>query len=136
MPGSLIDNADRQPVFLIGSYIAVLNEDVLALQIRKEPGMKAIELLPFKRPVHLSPPDLVLAGGFFDEELVVGASSCVMPGTGNKRAQVRQEAFTAPDRLFVKNRCGHGPVNIADVTYTVVLKTVITFRSTHFGNLL
>ena len=72
VPRGLRDDAQRKPVLGIGTGVAVLHEDVTALEIGLETNLQQLEMLRVERPVVLAPPDPVLARGLTDDELVVG----------------------------------------------------------------
>ena len=95
MPGFFGDDADRQPEFFFGPGIAVLNENVPALQMAQHLVQQALEVFFRNGNVDVAPPDIVLGGVFLDDEAVVGGSPGMRSRQCYKRAPLRQHAFAA-----------------------------------------
>jgi hypothetical protein len=72
VPRQLRDHADGKLIALVRACLAVLDEQILALQVGGEPCAQRIVALNGKRLVDLAPPDLLIARGLLDQELVFG----------------------------------------------------------------
>ena len=57
------DDADGYPVALIRARIAILDEEILSLQVCAEALFDPFKLFRFNGPINFSPANLVLAGG-------------------------------------------------------------------------
>ena len=57
VPGLLGDDADRQPVARVGAGVAVLHEELAALDVVEQPLVQRVEVPRLDRPVDLAPPD-------------------------------------------------------------------------------
>ena len=101
VPGVLGDNPYRHAVVRIRPGKTILHKEVLALQVSQETVMQGHKLFRGHRFVDVSPPDLVLAGGFPDDELVIGSPAGVFPGAHHDGSQVGQATFPAADDFLV-----------------------------------
>jgi hypothetical protein len=60
VPGKFRYHADRQAVGRIGTSKAILDKDVLVLEMRHHPLFDTVEALGIDRPVDIAPPDIPL----------------------------------------------------------------------------
>ena len=104
VPGGLGDDPQLQAVLGVGAGVAVLDEDVAALEVGLQPDLQQLEVLGVERLVVLAPPDLVLARRLADDELVVGRAPRVLAGPDDERAQMADGPLAATDRLLVQRR--------------------------------
>ena len=115
VPGPLGNDADGDAVALVGAGIAILDENIFALEIGEEAVLKRFKLGHFHGPVDFAPPDFVFAGGFADEELVFGEAPGVLAGADDQRPQMAEHAFVTADGFFIQGRSRQIPVNPAQV---------------------
>jgi hypothetical protein len=79
--------------------------------------MEEIHEVPFFHAlVFSSPPDLAHTGWLFNNELVIGRSPDVMPGSYNNGTQVRDVPFLPPDYLFIEVRRRGVPVDAPHIS--------------------
>ncbi len=124
LPGVLGDHAERELVARLRSCVAILDEDVLVLEIGREPPVEEVELLRIEGPVLRSPPDPIGARGILDDEPVLRAPPGVRSGPDDDRPQVRDPPLAALDDLLVEVRGGRVPVDPGDVVETDLIQAV------------
>ena len=90
--------------------VTVLDEQLPPLQEGQQPGVQDVELFGGHGAVLFPPGDMVGAGGFIDNELILGGAPGVGPGAHHHRSQVGDEAFLAGDDLLVEGGCGEVPM--------------------------
>jgi len=131
VPGELLDEADRQAVFGIGTGIQILDEQFLPLEVRNDVAAQRVELLQVNRLVDLAPPDLRVAGRLLDHELVVRRSTGMRAGAAHQGAVNGQLAFPPANGMLVK-RCG-GEVEVDRLRglHAVRLETLPHLGGTH-----
>ena len=84
--------------------------------------MQRVEILLGDGFVDRPPPDLVVAVGLVDDELVVGRPTGVVAGADNQRPQVGQRALAPPYRVFIQGRCRQIPEDLVQVVQAVRLQ--------------
>ena len=104
LPREFLDEPDRQAVFGIGARIQILDEQLLALQVRDDVAAQHVEMRGVDRLVDLAPPDLRFARRLLDDELVVRRSAGMGAGAADQRAFLREHALLAPNGVFVEGR--------------------------------
>ena len=85
VPGLLGDDADGQAVLGIGAGVAILHEDVAALQVALQARQQRAEVFAGEGPVVLAPPDAVFGGLLADHELVGRGARGVLAGVDQHR---------------------------------------------------
>src|SRR5262249_30023737 len=90
----------------------------------------------FERPIHLPPPDVLLARRLLDNEFVVRGTPCVLSRTHHERPFGRDQALVTTDRLLVQLGGGQVPIRAFDVLDPVLLQTVVASRTVVHGALL
>jgi hypothetical protein len=129
LPGVLGDHAERELVALVRAGVAILDEDVLVLEIGREPPVEEVELLRIEGPVLRSPPDPIGARGILDDEPVLRAPPGVRSRPDHDRAQVRDPPLAALDDLLVEVRGARVPVDPGDVVETDLIQAVARLAS-------
>ena len=104
LPGEFVDEADRQAVFGIGAGVEVLDEELLALQVRDDVAPQHVEVRGVDRLVDLAPPDLRFARRLLDHELVVRRAAGMRAGAADQRPLLREQAFLAPDGVLIEGQ--------------------------------
>ena len=131
VPGLLGDDPDGQPVPRIRARVAILHEQLASLDVVEHPAMERVEELRLDGPVHLAPPDLVLARGFADDELVVRGTAGVLAGPADERTVGRDQRFPAANGLLVERRHAEIPVHPRDVPDPVGFEARGLLRLSH-----
>ncbi len=103
LPRELVNESDRQSILGIRARVKVLDEQLLALQVRDDVLAQQVELRGRNRLVDLAPPDVAFAGGFLDGELVVRRAAGVRAGAANERPFLRKLAFLPANGMFVES---------------------------------
>ena len=85
---------------------AVAREDVLLGKVGHDALPEAVVALLGDGLVEAAPPDLVVAAGLVDDELVLGRAAGVLAGPHHERAVGGEQAFLALDGLLVQGRDG------------------------------
>ena len=107
----------------MGAGVAILNEGVLAFVMLQHLGEQTVEMGLGNRPVDVAPPDILLGGGFFDDEAVVGRTPGVLPRFGDDGATGRQLAFAAANGFFEQVVGFKVPVGPLDARQSVVFQS-------------
>ena len=115
VPGVLRDDPNRQPVALVGTGIAILDEDVLGLQIGAESVMQRIEFVLFNRTVDLTPPDFAFTRRLPDNEFVLRQATGELPRAHDQRPHVTQNPFMASDRFLIEFWGAEVPVGMPEI---------------------
>ncbi len=121
LPGGGGDDPDIHLVIPVRAGVAVLDEDLLALQVGQQPVMEMIEFFRGEGLVLPAPMDIVGAGGFLDNEFILGGAAGIGAGAHHHRPQVGDEAFLAGDDLFIQGRSGQVPMDGGDVSDAMML---------------
>ena len=129
VPGALGDHPDRHAIFGIGSDEHVLHEHVAPAEISEHATPDAVIASRLERPVHLPPPDVLLARRLLDHELVVRGAPGVVARTHHERPFRGDQALVTADRLLVERRRGQVPVRAFDVLDPVLVQTVVASRA-------
>src|SRR5712692_3690336 len=103
VPGELGDNADVQAVPRIGAGEHVLGVDVVARAELIHAPQQPFEARARDGLVARVPPDGTLAGGLFDEELVLGRPAGVAPGFGGQGARGYDRGLISAYRVLVEH---------------------------------
>jgi len=101
LPGRGGNQADIHLVIPVCPGVAVLDEDLLALEIGQQPVMDEIEFFRGEGLVLPAPMDVVGTGRLLDDEFVLGGTAGVGPGAHHHRPQVGDEALASRDDSFV-----------------------------------
>ena len=102
LPRQFLDEADRQAVLGIRAGVEILHEEFLVLQVRDDVAAQRVEVGGLDRPVDLAPPDIALARGFLDHELVVGRTAGVRASAAHEGAVRGDVAFLAANRVLIQ----------------------------------
>ena len=124
MPGLLGDDAHGQAKGRVGAAEAILDEQLLALEMGHHARAQGGELLRLERLVDRAPPDVPGAGRFLDDELVVGRAARVLARLDDQRPVRRDPPLAPADRLFVEQRHRIIPVHVARVLDAVLVQVV------------
>ncbi len=103
MPGIFGNDAGIDLVVGIGAADQILHEQLLALRMFDEIGMKQVEGLAGHRLV-VVPPDVILSVGVAHDELVLRRAARVLAGACDERALRRQFGFAPADGFLIKTR--------------------------------
>lgn len=87
--------------------------------------MQFFELLGFHRPIYVSPPHLIRASCFPNDEFVARGSSGVLPGADDKGSQVCKASFVASEGFFIQPWRREIPVNGVDVLNAVAFQAMV-----------
>jgi hypothetical protein len=90
--------------------------------MRQHVPVQRVETVGRDGAIDRAPPDVALAGGFLDDELVVGRAAGVGAGVGHQRAALGQRAFVAAQRFLDQLFGGVVPVFRVDVADAVLVK--------------
>jgi hypothetical protein len=104
VPGRLGDDPELEAILGVGPRIAVLDEDVTALEVGLQTDLQQLEVLGVERLVVLTPPDLVLARGFADDELSLAERPVYWP----VRTTSGPRWATAPSRRRIASSYSSG----------------------------
>ena len=85
-----------------GADEAVLAVQVLGRGVRDQTGPEAVVVRLGDRSVDAAPPDLVVARGLVDDELVLGRAAGVLAGADDQRPVGRDEALAVADGVLVE----------------------------------
>jgi hypothetical protein len=107
----------------VRSRVAVLNENILPLEICAEPAFERVKLGRIQRAIDFAPGDFVFAGGFTDEKFVFRQPTGVLAGAHDQRPKMTQGCLISANGLFVKRRRGQIPIDMAEIVQTEMFKT-------------
>jgi len=127
VPGLFGDDAHRQTILGIGSRVAVLDEDILVLQVALDPAQQGGKIIIHKGPVVLSPPDPLRGGILANHELVFGGAGAVFAGSHHHRSPAGQLTLAPQDDLLVKAGGGQVPVDSLQPVEAQVIQPEIAF---------
>ena len=102
LPREFLDEAHRQAVLGIGAGIQILDEQLLALQVRDDVAAQHVEVRGVDRLVDLAPPHVRFARRLLDDELVVRRAAGMRAGAADQRPILREHALLAADGVFVE----------------------------------
>ena len=125
VPGGLGNHAHLAAVVGVRADVAVLDEDVAALQVGEQAAVHEVEVVLLEVVVDLAPPDLVLAGGLADDEAVLRGASGVVAGSDHQRTEMSDGPLEAANRLLVESRRREVPERRPDVIDPVLLQSVL-----------
>ena len=131
LPGQFLDEADRQAVVGIGAGVEILDEQLLALQVRDDVAAQHVEVRGVDRLVDLAPPDLRFARRLLDHELVVRRAAGVRAGAADERPLLREDALLAPDGVLVERRRGQVEMDGLRGLHAVRLESLPHLCRTH-----
>ncbi len=120
LPGGGGDEADVHLVVQIGAGAAVLDIDLLALEVGQQPVMDEIEFFRGEGLVFPAPMDMGGAAGLLDDELIPGRAAGIGPGAHHHRPQVSDEALLPGNDLLIQGRSGQVPVSRGHVSDAVM----------------
>ena len=107
-PGRLRVDAQRAPMGRGRADVQVLGVQRPVGGVRDEACPEPVVVLLADRPIDLAPPDLALAPGLLDDELVLRGAARVPAGPDDERPLGRDDSLAGPDRVLVQ--LGHGQV--------------------------
>ena len=107
-PGGLGVDAEAAAVLGVRTDVHVLCVELLVRDVLDEPRPETVVVLLADLVVHVAPPDLVLAPGLADDELVLGRAARVLAGVHDERAVGGDGALAGADRVLVE--LGHRQV--------------------------
>src|SRR5208283_142380 len=93
VPCSFGNHPYRKALFRARADKAVLNKEILAMQIGKQPLVESIELFRVKRTVDFPPVDIIMTGRFIDNEFIVRCPTSIMTGLNRNRPQMSSKPF-------------------------------------------
>jgi len=123
LPGGGGDQADVHLVVQVGAGAAVLDIDLLALEVGQQPVMDEIEFFRGHCLVFPAPIDLGGAAGLLHDELIPGRAAGIGSGAHHHRPLVGDEALLPGNDLLIQGRSGQVPVSRGNVS-DVVLRQV------------
>ena len=126
VPRLLRDDADGEGVLRVGPGVAVLHENIAALQVALQARQQGAEILAGDGPVVLAPPDLLLGGLLAYHELVGRGARGVFAGVHHQRSEVRETALGTENALLVKRRRRQVPVGAPQIHQPMVGEAVGT----------
>jgi hypothetical protein len=129
VPGVLRDDPHGQPIVRIGPDEAVLDVNLLHLEIGGEAMVEALKPFSRYRPIHLTPPDVLPAAALFHHELVVGRTPGMVARAHHERPHVGQRALMAQERLLVELGRRQVPVGGVQVVQAVVFQAVLALAT-------
>ena len=100
LPGGVGDDADGHAVVGVSADVAVLNEQLLALQEGLQALEQRVELVGGEGAVVIARPDLLLGGGLADDVLVGGGPGGVLAGVDDEGPSVDEMTLAAEDGLL------------------------------------
>ena len=109
LPGLGGDDPDGESVLGVGAGVAVLDEQVAALEVGGHPPAQAGVPLGGEGVVVATPPDVGVGVRFADHVLVVRGAAGELAGAHHDGAAVGQRGFAAEDRLLGERRGGQVP---------------------------
>ena len=128
MPGAFGDDSDRHLILGVGPGIAILDKNILALEISQHPEIEDFKLFRIHGHVDRTPPDLFFAGLFPNDPFIVGRAPGMVPGSHDNRSHMGDDPFPAADDLFIEDRGRRIPVNSPYVFYPMMLQPVMGLR--------
>src|SRR5690606_9281661 len=97
-------DAQAAPMPWVGADVEVLGVERPIGDVRQQARAEPVVVLLADRLVDLAPPDLGLARGLADDELVLRRAAGVLPGPHHERAVGREDALAVPDGVLVELR--------------------------------
>ena len=111
MPGAFSDDSDRNLIFGVGPGIAILDKDILALEISQHSEIEYFKFFRLHRHIDRTPPNLLLAGLFPHDPFIIGRPTGMVPGSHDDGPQMGHDPFPAADDLFIEDRGWRIPIN-------------------------
>ena len=102
VPGVFGDDADRQAMRRIGAGVAILDEQLAALDVGEQVAPQRLELRRIDRPVDAAPRDARGGVAGLDDELVVRRAPGMRARPARQRPAVGDQAVLTPHGLFVE----------------------------------
>src|SRR5262249_21308910 len=109
MPGVFAEDAGLEAMPWVGTRIEILAEQLLALGVRQEILMQAIEMLRLDRAV-VVPPHIALGERILDDELVLWRAPGMRAGFRGERSAIGKRGLARGDRMLVEEWRGQVPM--------------------------
>jgi hypothetical protein len=123
VPGAGVDDANGDPVLGVSSDVAVLDEDVPALEVGGETGPEPRVVFGLER-LRRIPPDVLFARRLANDVLVVGGAPGVLAGVHHEGPLVGHEPLSTLDGLLVES-AGREVPPFRGVDDSVLVETVM-----------
>ncbi len=127
-PSPLADHANRNAILFVRPRVAVLNENILSLQIRAEPVLEGVKFRGIERAIDLAPGNVVFAGRFAHEKAILRQAPGVLARAHNQWAEMTQRSFIAANGLFVERGRGQIPIDAPEIIETEISETLLLRR--------